>query len=374
MRANNKESKKYWGNVVNKKVIQGSIYFLLFFSLGLALFTWFNSGLAPSKPMVSEEKGVVLTSSVSDVAKRVSPSIVGITSLSHNGDMFNQRDTEATGSGVIIDKTGYIVTNNHVVKGADRLIVTLADGKELKGTIKGTDQRTDLAVIKIEPKTSLIPVQFGDSDKLVVGEEVLAIGNPLGLRFARSVTAGIISGLNRLITTEEGFVFSLIQTDAAINPGNSGGALVNLNGKVIGINTIKIAVPGFEGMGFSIPSNQVKTVVDSIIKNGKVSRPLMGIRILGEISQDEARYYNFPLKYGVVVEPIAGGPADKAGLKKYDIITGISGKKVGTGQELQEQIFARKIGQKVRVDLVRASDKEGEKPQQLKINVKLVQD
>lgn len=359
---------------MNKKVIQGGIYFLLFFFLGLALFTWFKSGLAPSKPMVKDEKEVILTSSVSDVAKRVSPSIVGITSLSHNGDMFNQRDTEAAGSGVIIDKNGYIVTNNHVVKGADRIIVTLADGQELKGMIKGTDQRTDLAVIKIEPKTVLKPVQFGDSDKLAVGEEVLAIGNPLGLRFARSVTAGIISGLNRLITTEEGFVFRLIQTDAAINPGNSGGALVNLNGRVIGINTIKISVPGFEGMGFSIPSNQVKTVTDNIIKHGKVLRPLMGIRIVDEISRDEAGYFNLPVKYGVVVEPIAGGPADKAGLKKNDIVTAVNGKKVETGLELQEQIFSGKIGQKVRVDLVRAAEKEGEKSRQLKINVELVQE
>ncbi|MEN6461706.1 MAG: trypsin-like peptidase domain-containing protein [Syntrophomonas sp.] len=359
---------------MNKRVIQGGIYFLFFFSLGLAIFTWANSGMAPSKPMVREEKGVVLTNSVSDVAKRVSPSIVGITNLSHSGDMFNQRDTEVTGSGVIIDKTGYIVTNNHVVKGAERLIVTLADGQELKGTIKGTDQRTDLAVIKIEPKTTISPAQFGNSDKLVVGEDVIAIGNPLGLRFARSVTAGVISGLNRLITTEEGFVFRLIQTDAAINPGNSGGALVNLNGKVIGINTIKISVAGFEGMGFSIPSNQVQTVVDNIIKHGKVLRPLMGIRILGEVSQNEARYYNFPVKYGVVVEPQAGGPADRAGLKKYDIITSINGNKVETGQELQEQIFARKIGQRIKVDLVRAAVREGEKPKQLKINVELVQE
>jgi serine protease Do len=360
---------------VNRRLIRGGTYFLFFFSLGLALLTWFSSGFAPSKPMVREEPAAVQAAgSVSDVAKRVSPSIVGITSLTNSGDMFNQRDTETTGSGVIINKNGYIVTNNHVVAGADRIIVTLANGQELKGTIKGTDQRTDLAVIKVEPKTDLTPVQFGNSDQLEVGEEVVAIGNPLGLRFARSVTAGVVSGLNRLITTDEGFVFRLIQTDAAINPGNSGGALVDLNGQVIGINTIKISVPGFEGMGFSIPSNQVKKVVDDIMKHGRVLRPLIGIKILGEISQNEARYYNFPVKHGVVVEPIAGGPADRAGLKKYDIITAVSGTRVQTGQELQEQIFTRKAGQKIKLSVVRASSLQGDRTRQLTIDVELVQE
>src|SRR5690606_6841013 len=143
---------------------------------------------------------------------------------------------------------GYIVTNNHVVKDADKIIVTLADGNEEEAQIIGTDPRTDLAVIKVKVDNYVTPVKFGDSDKLLVGEEVVAIGNPLGQRFARTVTAGIVSGLNRLLTTEEGFTFRLIQTDAAINPGNSGGALVNLRGELIGINTVKIAAEGFEGM------------------------------------------------------------------------------------------------------------------------------
>src|SRR5690606_11102043 len=138
--------------------------------------------------------------------------------------------------------------------------------------------------IKIQVERKVTPARLGNSDRLLVGQEVVAIGNPLGLRFARSVTAGIVSGLNRVITTEEGFVLRLVQTDAAINPGNSGGALVNLDGEVIGINTIKIAMQGFEGMGFSIPSNQVKTIVNEMIKNGRVIRPMMGIKILGEIN------------------------------------------------------------------------------------------
>lgn len=336
---------------MNQKAVKGAIYFLIFFCLGIGVFSFLDSRISPSKPMVNEEQ--VVTGAISEVATRVSPSVVGITNLSRDGDMFNQRSVEKTGSGVIIDKEGYIVTNNHVVRDAEKLIVTLADGNEEEARIIGTDPRTDLAVIKIKVDNRVTPAELGDSEKLVVGQEVIAIGNPLGLRFARSVTAGIVSGLNRLLTTEEGFVFRLIQTDAAINPGNSGGALVNLDGQVVGINTVKIASEGFEGMGFSIPSNQVKVVVDNIKKHGRVIRPIMGINIIGEITRDQANYFNLPVTNGVAVDPLPGGPADRAGIKKYDIITKIDNEEIQTGLELQEKIFSKKIGQTVKVKIIR---------------------
>jgi serine protease Do len=285
--------------------------------------------------------------------------------------MFSRRTSESTGSGVILDKEGHIVTNNHVVRNAQRLIVTLVDGNEKEAKVIGTDPRTDLAVIQIEVKNKVIPAEFGDSDKLVVGQQVVAIGNPLGLRFARSVTAGIVSGLNRLITTEEGFVFRLIQTDAAINPGNSGGALVNLDGQVIGINTIKIAVQGFEGMGFSIPSKQVQTVVKAIIENGRVLRPLMGIQILGEVSKEEASYFNIPITHGVAISPMPGGAAARAGLQEYDIVTELDGIKVETAMKLQEEIMNHKVGDVIEVKFARMPRKEGQKMQKLTKKVKL---
>jgi len=355
---------------VNRQAVRVVLCFLLFFGIGLSAVTILNYNEPSSKPMVGEER-VAVNGTISKVAAAVGPSVVGITNLSRDGDLFNQRSVEKTGSGVIIDGQGYIVTNNHVVKDAQRLIVTLADGTEKEAKIVGTDPRTDLALIKIQVNRKVSPVQFGDSDQLVVGQEVVAIGNPLGLRFARSVTAGIVSGLNRLLTSEEGFTSRLIQTDAAINPGNSGGALVNLKGQLIGINTVKIAAEGYEGMGFSIPSNQVKMVIEDIKKHGKVLRPLMGIKIIGEISQDEARYFNLPARSGVVVEPTRGGPADKAGIESYDIITRLDGVKIETASQLQELIFSKKIGQTVKLELIRLPRNQGGKTETRSFKIKL---
>lgn len=354
---------------MNRETSQGIMVFFAFFLIGLAIYSAVNSSLAPSKPMVQEETGP--TGAVSDVAARVSPSVVGISNLQKDGRIFDGHNSQSTGSGVVLDREGYIVTNNHVVRGADHLLVTLVDGQEREAKIVGTDPRTDLALIKIKSDRRLTPAVFGNSDNLTVGQEVVAIGNPLGLRFARSVTAGVVSGLNRLLTTEEGFVYRLIQTDAAINPGNSGGALVDLDGRLVGINTAKIAAEGFEGMGFSIPANQVDMVVEQIRSNGKVTRPLLGVRIIGELSQDQARYYQLPVKHGVVVEPHARGPADRAGLKQYDIITRIDRKEVQTSQELQETLFDKKVGQVVRVQLMRLPEVQGGKVEVRTFEVKL---
>ncbi|HZK42900.1 MAG TPA: trypsin-like peptidase domain-containing protein [Syntrophomonadaceae bacterium] len=343
------------------KITKGLWFFLLFFAIGLGGYLLVSPHLTDSKPIVTDEENLMPVGRISDVATQVSPSVVGITNLQRDLEYFNQKSTESSGSGVILDNSGYIVTNNHVVRDANKIIVTLADGNEEEAKVIGTDSRTDLAVIKIKVDNYVTPVKFGDSDELLVGEEVVAIGNPLGLRFARSVTAGVVSGLNRILTTEEGFAFRLIQTDAAINPGNSGGALVNLRGELIGINTIKIAAEGFEGMGFSIPSNQVKLVVESIKENGKVIRPIMGIRIIREFTCDETEFFSLPRECGVAVDIIRGGPAYKAGLKKYDIITKIDGIEVETALLLQEEIGLRKIGDAIHVEYIRIpANKEGQ--------------
>lgn len=355
---------------MNRQAARGILYFLVFFVLGLGAVSLINYSHIASKPMVTEGK-TPIKGTISEVAAAVSPSVVGITNISHEGDLFNQRRVETTGSGVIIDREGYIVSNNHVVQNAQRIIVTLADGTEKEAQIIGADPRTDLALIKIQVNREVTPIKFGDSDKLVVGQEVVAIGNPLGLRFARSVTAGIVSGLNRILTTEEGFTFSLIQTDAAINPGNSGGALVNLQGQLIGINTVKIAAEGFEGMGFSIPSNQVQKVVADLKKYGKVPRPVMGIKIIGEISQNQARYFNLPVTSGVVVEPVKGGPAARAGIIQYDMITKLDGVKIETASQLQDLIFSKKIGQTVNLEILRLPENERDKMEVKSVRVKL---
>jgi len=337
---------------MNARTSRALVFFIIFFCVGLGIYHLFQTRITPAKPMVTQEQPTAV-GNVSKVAAQVSPSVVGISSINRSADRLDPGEVTSSGSGVIIDRAGYIVTNNHVVSTGGPLTVTLADGSEKNAEIVGTDPRTDLALVKINANAKLSPAPFGDSEKLLVGEEVVAIGNPLGQRFARSVTAGIVSGLNRLLTSEEGYVFRLIQTDAAINPGNSGGALVNLQGKLIGINSAKISAEGFEGMGFSIPSNQVQAVVAALKKDGRVYRPVMGTGIVGEVTPDLANYYDMPVDFGVICMPAAGGPADRAGMKGYDIITAIDGRKVSTGAEMQEQIFARKIGQTVKVSEVR---------------------
>ncbi|QGU00655.1 Serine protease, DegP/HtrA, do-like [Candidatus Syntrophocurvum alkaliphilum] len=358
---------------MSKELVKGAMFFLIFFFLGLGIISAFNFLIA-TEPVVEEDSIPLQDGTIRDVANRVSPSVVGITNLSTGRDMFDQRDTESTGSGVILDNEGHIATNYHVVRNADKIIVTLIDGNEKEAKIIGTDPRTDLAVIKIEVKNKVTPANFGDSEAIEVGEEVVAIGNPLGLRFARSVTAGVVSGLNRLLTTEEGMTFSLVQTDAAINPGNSGGALINLDGDVVGINTIKIAAEGFEGMGFAIPSNQVKMVINDILEHGRVIRPLMGIRILGEFSEDETDYFKIPNHCGVVVEPVRGGAADQAGIRKNDIITKINGKDIETTLELEEKVFKQEIGSEIQVEIIRMPLIPGPEPQKKTVTVMLEQE
>lgn len=286
-------------------------------------------------------------------AKKVGPAVVGITNKAYVRDIFNrvQLTERGTGSGVIYDKAGYIATNNHVVEGASEIIVSLPDGRTVKGKVLGADSVTDLAVVKIDAD-NLTVATFGDSDSLQVGEPAIAIGNPLGLEFRGSVTAGVISALNRSIELGER-KFNLIQTDAAINPGNSGGALVNADGEVVGINSAKIAVSGVEGIGFAIPINTAKPILDELAKHGRVARPYLGASLM---DQDIANRYGFEMNLhgGIfLVKVVANSPAAKAGIRAGDIILSFNGSKVKTAVELRTKLSECKVGDKVNVTIMR---------------------
>jgi serine protease Do len=304
------------------------------------------------QPKKSEEISNSRNTWAVQAAKRVSPAVVGITTKVYNRDIFNRKVLvgEGVGSGVIFDHNGYIVTNNHVVGTNKTVIVSLADGKSVEGSVIGRDARTDLAVVKISVDN--LPVaEFGDSDSIEVGEPALAIGNPLGLEFQGSVTAGVISALNRTIGAE-GQSMKLIQTDAAINPGNSGGALVNADGKVIGINSAKISKEGVEGLGFAIPINTVRPILESLIQNGKVVRPYLGM--YGLDKQMAARFGMEMSVDGIYVHGvISGGPLDRAGLRHGDIILKIDDTDVKDFSALQDVMKKHQVGDTVAVTYLR---------------------
>ena len=254
-----------------------------------------------------------------------------------------QGKSSALGSGVVVDRAGYILTNNHVVDKADRIKVKFHDDPtEYSAKVVGADSSTDLAVIRVEGKTELVPAKVGNSDAVQVGDWVLAIGSPLG--FNETVTAGIISAKGRDLPGAEEFQHFL-QTDAAINPGNSGGPLINMNGEVIGINTaIASTSRGYQGLGFALPINMAASVYNQIIKNGKVVRGGIGISFNSkEGTRDLLRAYG--TDHGVFVQSVApDGPADKAGIKEQDIITAINGKPIHDGNELLDKVTATPIG------------------------------
>ncbi len=254
------------------------------------------------------------------------------------------------GSGVIVDKNGYILTNNHVIRGADEIKVALSDKREFKGKVIGTDQKTDLAVIKIDAD-NLPAVRFGNSDLLKPGETVLAIGNPFGL--TQTVTVGIVSATGRAnvgIADYEDF----IQTDAAINPGNSGGALVNIRGELIGINTAIFSTSGgYQGIGFAIPSAMAKAVMESLINNGRVVRGWMGISIQ-PLTRDLMKQFNLSDDSGVLVgDVVEEGPADKAGIRRGDVIVAFGGRDVKDARQLRNLVAGSAPGRETSVKLIR---------------------
>ncbi len=269
--------------------------------------------------------------------------------------------SQGLGSGVVIRSDGHIVTNNHVVKDAEELSVVMLDGSEYKAEIIGTDPFSDLAVIKVEG-TDMTSISFGNSEKLSTGQWVLAFGSPLSENLNNSVTAGIVSSLGRLQPTggggQGGGVQNFVQTDAAINPGNSGGPLVDLNGRLVGINTaIASNTGGYQGIGFAIPSNTVERVATDIIEEGAVRRAYLGIRYNGA-SQSLIKNENLPQGAAVVAQIEDGSPADKAGLKAGDIIMAIDGKQLSKYLQVSNLISSHKPGDTVEITINRDGEKK----------------
>lgn len=263
-------------------------------------------------------------------------------------DFFKDRvvPQRGAGSGFIIDSNGYILTNEHVVHGVDEIKITLKDGRKLNGKVAGSDSSLDVAIIKVDAKNLPI-LKLGDSSKIRPGEWVIAIGNPYG--FANSVSAGIISATGR--TLEDLGKKNLIQTDAPINPGNSGGPLLNLNGEVIGINTAIVA--GAQSIGFAVPVNAAKEIIDELIKNGKVIRAWLGV-YMRDVDEKVAAYLELPIAEGVVVTDIAkDSPADKMGLKQYDVIRDLNNNNVKSSAEIQDIIQKLKPGDTVTLKIYR---------------------
>ena len=310
-----------------------------------------------------------VTTAVIKASKKASKSVVGISNI-QQGYFSSQSQEAGSGSGVIykVEKgKTFIVTNAHVVEGANSLEVTMQDGEKRDAQLVGTDLWTDLAVISMESKNNETVAALGNSDSLKQGEPVIAIGNPLGLRFSGSVTEGIISGLNRTVPVDVNedsvtdWNAEVLQTDAAINPGNSGGALVNMNGDVIGINSMKISENAVEGIGLSIPINSVKPIIYDLEQFGNVKRPYMGtgLQSINEISTyDQQQTLGLPkdVNEGVVVTNIEkDSPAERGGLKTYDVIFEIKGEKITDLPTLRKVLYSKfKIGDKATLKVYRS--------------------
>lgn len=339
---------------LNKPKIGSTVLALIFLlSMALNMSIW----AAPEELTIQS-----LSDDIAAIAERVGPAVVNIdvvryvtsSPFSLNDPIFEwffqQREEfrrrvpqKGAGSGFIVDKEGYVLTNEHVVSGAEEIKVTLADKREFKGKVIGSDVTTDMAIIKIEAKD--LPVaELGDSDALRVGEIVIAIGNPYSLD--KTVTMGVVSAKGRNISagTEAHEYSNLIQTDAAINPGNSGGPLLNTKGEVIGINTA--IIPYAQGIGFAIPVNVAKRNLDDLITLGKVRRPWIGVYIQ-EVTPEIAEQFHLDKAEGVLVgDVISGSPAEESGLSRGDIIIAVNNQKVNSPQELQDAIRSLQIGDK----------------------------
>lgn len=286
-----------------------------------------------------------------DTLEKVSKGVVNISTVKLVHNIFYQAvPVGGMGSGTIIDADGLILTNNHVVGGAEKINVTLWNNQVLEGTIAGACAVHDIAVVKVKAK-DLQPAQMGDSDNLRVGQRVYAIGNPFGLAGGPSVTSGVVSAINRTIESERGLIENLVQTDASINPGNSGGPLVDMGGKVVAINTA--IIPYAQGIGVAIPINFAKSCADDILTEGAAKKPWLGIIGLS-ITQQIARYYNLPVDNGVLVTKVAdGSPAEKAGMADGDIILQIDNVELRRIEDLVVQLRKMKVGEKVKIFALR---------------------
>ncbi|MCL6587467.1 MAG: trypsin-like peptidase domain-containing protein [Anoxybacillus sp.] len=317
---------------------------------------------------LSLQQTASITNNMIDAINQVSDAVVGVVNIQKQTDFFSGSSSEqeaGTGSGVIFKKEGnsaYIVTNNHVIEGANKVEVSLSKGERVAATVVGADPLTDLAVLKIDGKYVKKVASFGDSSSLRIGEPVAAIGNPLGLDLSRTVTEGIVSGKRTIpVSTSAGeWELNVIQTDAAINPGNSGGALINSAGQVIGINSLKIAQEGVEGLGFAIPIQDAKPIIEQLMQYGKIKRPYLGVglRDVSEIPAD-VRFEQLGLPEnetnGVVVTAVEpSSPAAKAGLQAKDVITAINDTTVNNVSELRKYLYTNtKVGETIQLHVLR---------------------
>ncbi|TQS76314.1 PDZ domain-containing protein [Ornithinibacillus gellani] len=324
---------------------------------------------------VGHTVNVDISTKVTDVVEEVSPAVVGVSNLRMQSNFWDQSSEEeqGTGSGVIYkqdDKYAYVVTNYHVIEGADEVEVVLFDDTHLKARLLGGDLFSDLAVLRLNAGDIEKTIEMGTSSKLKVGEPVIAIGNPLGHMFAGSVTQGIISGTQRTIPQDfngdgrPDWQAEVIQTDAAINPGNSGGALINMEGQLIGINSMKINETAVEGIGFSIPIDSARPVIEELEKSGKVTRAYLGVEIysLDDVPQTEwTNTLKLPnnVKGGVYIWSVETmSPADQAGLQRLDVITALDGKEIIDTVELRKVLFQdKKVGDNVDVTFYREGKK-----------------
>jgi len=370
---------------MSKKLTKGLVWSLTFVALLFGLFFCMSNDRANSVPKEDKEKtpekmttARSLGRAFVEVAKKVQPAVVNITTEKtitmkpwdrYGEDFFKGSPFEdffkgfgfspkekgkeyrhkqrSGGSGVVVDKEGYILTNNHVVEGADKIKIKLNDGREFTATLKGQDSRTDLAVLHIKAKD--LPVAaLGDSDKLEVGEWAIAIGSPFGLE--HTVTVGVISAKGRS-GLGTGTYEDFIQTDASINPGNSGGPLINIDGEVVGVNAM-IIQPG-TGIGFAIPINMAKQILSDLIKEGKVVRPWLGISVQ-DLTPEMAEQFQVKEKEGVLVAQVHQGTgAEKAGLTSGDVIKSVDDKPIKSTNELIKEIQKKKVGQKIKLSVVR---------------------
>ncbi|HAC56113.1 TPA: 2-alkenal reductase [Candidatus Saccharibacteria bacterium] len=338
---------------------------LLCFGLSfLGAWTAIETGLIQSDGSITEKRNIVSQEGevVADVAENVSPSVVSILTESQASLGLRSYTQQGAGTGIVISSDGYILTNKHVVDGASDLQIVLSDGTAYDDIeFVGSDPSNDIAFLKINGVEDLKPATIGDSSKVEVGEKVIAIGNALG-QYQTTVTSGIVSGLGRPLvagTGEEGEteqLSNLLQTDAAINPGNSGGPLVNLNGEVIGINTA--IDEDAEGIGFAIPVNDTKGLIESVTKNGKVEKAYLGVTY-NMVTADIAKRYNLNVESGAYLSNDDGdavrpnSPAASAGLKEGDVILKVDGKELGATYPLQSAIGAHAPGDTVKVTYVR---------------------
>ena len=373
-------SSKKWGQLL-------LVILISFFSGVLGTFTTLQlsqkQNTSPTNTTTVSKTAVKNENSTTQAVDKVKDAVVSVITYSANSQnsLFGSTETDtdtnteqvsSEGSGVIYKKEGnfaYLVTNTHVISGAKKVDIRLADGTKVPGEIVGSDTYSDIAVVKIAADKVTTVAEFGDSDQLTVGETAIAIGSPLGSEYANTVTQGIVSSLNRNVSlkSEDGQAISTkaIQTDTAINPGNSGGPLINIQGQVIGITSSKIATNGgtsVEGLGFAIPSNDAINIINQLEKNGKVTRPALGIQMvnLSNLSSTDLQRLNVPssVTAGVVVRSVQTSMPANGHLQKYDVITKVDDKAISSTTELQSALYSHSIGDSMTITYYRNGKEE----------------